>query len=81
MYDHFVVTRPCRVKKGVIHYARTQSGGQKFAYQGVRNVSFSDNFAYVLNGQSQAKDKLIKLGLSSFQDTVPEFNLDKISDG
>ena len=56
-------------------------GGQKFAYQGVRNVSFSDNFAYVLNGQSQAKDKLIKVGLSSFQDTVPEFNLDKISDG
>ena len=25
------------------------SGGKKCAYQGVRNVSFSENFAYVLN--------------------------------
>ena len=30
------------------------------AYQGVRNVSFSENFAYVLNGWPQTVSNLIQ---------------------
>ena len=35
---------------GIIHLVRTQNFPEKFfyPYQGVRNVDFSENFAYVL---------------------------------
>ena len=51
---------------GVIHEVRTQNFPKTnisnpliltrtCAYQGVRNVSFSENFAYVLNGWPSSK--------------------------
>ena len=33
-----------------VHFSPTEK--RMYAYQGVRNVSFSENFAYVLNGWS-----------------------------
>ena len=45
-----------RVNWGVIHEVRAQNFPKELlfltpcAYQGVRNVTFSENFVYVLNG-------------------------------
>ena len=35
------------------------------AYKGVRNVSFSENFAYVLNGWPLAKEKVIVITITN----------------
>ena len=42
----------CKYSKGVIHLVRT------YAYQKVRNFSFSENFAYVINEWSLNGRKL-----------------------
>ena len=54
VFNPFLVTMSCTCKNpkvdiGIIYLVRTQNLVRTCAYQGVRNISFSENFAYVLN--------------------------------
>ena len=80
-FSHFLVT--CQVsictgnKLGIIHLVHSQisypmTGKRRCAYQGVRNVSFSDNSVYIRNEWSPLTNKFTawshqRFELSSFQ--------------